>query len=163
MKTKIILVCIIAILGCMLFYSGCNNHFPDVGKVVTSDTIHISDTIVKIDTIRIEKPIAKKVYVSRIDTIFQRDTLTITVPIERKKYQSNEYKAVIEGYKASIISMSVYPKTYIIKDTIQITNTRTIIKPHKWAITAGGGLGYGFNKRIEPYIGINIGYIIFSK
>ncbi len=98
----------------------------------------------------------------RIDTIAIIDTISVTVPIEQKTYQSDDYYAIIEGYKASILSMSVYPKTYIIKDTIQINSIKTTKTSPRLAFSVGFGVGYTGTK-IEPYMGLHFGYILWSK
>lgn len=129
---------------------------------IKSDTIRISDTIVIRDTIRIVKPKPYYVQVVRTDTIARIDTLTVTIPIEQRTYKDEQYQAVIEGYKPRLVSMEVYNKTVRIHDTIRINNTITRTKPLRWAVSAGPGIGYG-PKGVEPYVGIQIGYVIWGK
>lgn len=127
-----------------------------------NDTIQMIDTVIIRDTIRIDKPTPYYVEVFRVDTIAQIDTLTVTVPIERKTYKNEDYEAIIEGYKPSLISMDIYKKTTLIRDTIQINNTITRYTPPRWAVSVGVGTGYG-PKGIQTYIGINVGYVIWSR
>lgn len=164
MKDKILCVLIGfvvgAIVGSLVTFRGCSS--ADHNHTVQSDTIRTSDTIIIRDTVRIKEPKPYYVEVVRTDTIAQIDTVTVTIPIERKTYQNEDYKAVIQGYKPDLISMDIYKKTTFIRDTIQINNTITKMKPPRWVISVGPGVGYG-PKGIEPYIGINAGFVLWSK
>lgn len=166
MKDRIFYYIFFIVLGigsgiafCTMFKGCSSSEYIDSTQ---SDTIRVSDTIVIRDTVRIDKPTPYYVEVVRIDTIAQIDTVTVTIPIERKTYQNEDYRAIIEGYKPSLISMDIYRKTTLIRDTIQINNTITRYKPPRWAVSVGPGVGYG-PKGIQPYIGINVGYVIWSK
>lgn len=150
------------IVASVVFFKGCDTPAPEVKETIVSDTIRTSDTIVMFDTIRIYEPIPYYVEVVRLDTVAQIETVAVTVPIEQKIYQNENYKAVIEGYKPSLLSMDIYQKTTLIHDTIQINNTITKYKPPRWAVSVGPGVGYS-PKGMQPYIGINVGYVIWSK
>ena len=45
--------------------------------------------------------------------------------------------------------------------TNEVTKTVTKVKKPKWVISVGGGIGY--NGKIEPYVGLNAGYVLWSK
>lgn len=149
-----------AVVGSLVTYRGCSS--VEHTQTVQSDTIRISDTIVVRDTIRLDKPKPYYVEVVRVDTVATIDTITVTVPIEQKTYKNEDYKAVIGGYKPSLIYMDIYRKTTTIRDTVQINNTITKYKPPRWSLSVGPGVGYG-PKGFEPYIGVNFGYVIWSK
>ena len=38
----------------------------------------------------------------------------VILPIERKEYKTAEYSAIIEGFRPSLVSMEVYPRTMVI-------------------------------------------------
>jgi hypothetical protein len=141
-------------------FKGCSS--PEYTNSTQSDTIRISDTIVIRDTIRIREPKPYYVEVVRTDTLVFKDTLKVPIPIEQKTYKTEDYKAVIEGYKPNLLSIDLYKKETLIRDTVKINNTITKLKPPRWVISVGPGIGYG-PKGVEPYIGINAGFVIWCK
>lgn len=165
MKQKLIYTSVVFLLGLLLILftgRGCNSSKQMVEQLVKTDTLRISDTLVIFDTLRIIQPKPYYVEVVRTDTLIHKDTLKIPIPIEQKTYQTDDYKAVIEGYKPSLIRMDLYKKETFIRDTITIKNSIVRTKSARWAVSIGAGIGYG-TKGIEPYIGINAGYVIWSK
>ena len=120
--------------------------------VVKTDSI----TITKIDTVRYDRPVP--VFVRSTDTLFIHDTILIR---EQKVYADSTYTAYVSGYQPNLDSIEVYPKTVTKIITNDITKTVTKVKKPKWAISVGGGVGY--NGKIEPYVGVNAGYVIWSK
>jgi len=80
----------------------------------------------------------------------------IEIPIERKEYVTEDYKAVVEGWRPSLVSMEVYPKT------TTITNTVTKVKTPRFSLVVGPGIGYD-GKNFKPYLGVTAGFVIFSK
>jgi hypothetical protein len=80
----------------------------------------------------------------------------VIIPITRNTYKTEDYTAVVEGYRPRLISMELYPKT------TTITNTITKIRSPRWALTVGPGVGYG-PKGVQPYIGITVGFVLWSR
>lgn len=82
------------------------------------------DTIVKIDTHVIEKPIVveKRVvdtmYCAVHDTTRINDTLYVALPREVKVYSGDDYYAEVSGYRPNLDYLEVYPKTTTITQTI---------------------------------------------
>ena len=149
-----------AIVVSIIFFQTCNNvGFPES---LQNDTIRISDTVITHDTVRVREPKPYYVEVVRTDTLIINDTVKVPIPIEQKTYKTEDYKAVIQGYKPTLLSMDLYKKETLIRDTIKINNTITKLKPPRWVISVGPGIGYG-PKGIEPYIGINAGVVLWSK
>lgn len=149
-----------AIVASVIFSRGCSNSaFPET---LQTDTIRVSDTLVICDTIRIKEPKPYYVEVVRTDTLVINDMVKVPIPIEQKTYQNEDYKAVIQGYKPTLLSMDLYKKETLIRDTTKISNMITKLKPVRWVISVGPGIGYG-PKGVEPYIGINAGFVIWSK
>lgn len=86
----------------------------------------------------------------------KRDSMAVEIPITQKRYESDDYRAYVSGYEASLDSIFVFPKTTVIRE-------RSYKQPSKLHIGIMGGYGYGFNsKQAEPYIGIGVTYSIFS-
>ena len=129
-----------------------------------------TETVVVYDTIPYYKPVLKdsviKKYITvklpvaepqdsvieREDSIVTQDSVKVQIPISQKVYQDSLYKAYISGYRAELDSIFIYQK----ETTITIKP-----KPKRWHI--GLGAGYGMTpKGLQPYVGVTIGYSIFS-
>lgn len=120
-----------------------------------------TDTLLIRDTIRIPPPEPQRIYVTRYDTIFvvYNDTLhiPIPIPIERKEYKTDQYFAVVQGYKPELITNEIFTETKIITNT-EIQKIK--IKPR---FGLGVGVGYGFNGSVfTPYIGVSLNYNIIT-
>lgn len=82
------------------------------------------DTIVKIDTHIVEKPVVVQTYIKDSllievrDTIRLMDTLYISLPREVKVYAGDEYYAEVSGYRPNLDYIEIYPKTTTITQTI---------------------------------------------
>lgn len=125
------------------------------------------DTVTKIDTVFVDKPVPKYITQTKLhtDTIIEYHTATDTLflpvqlPIIQKQYGNSNYSATISG-----VDINGYPKL----DNIEIyqkenfiTETKIITQKKKWNWGITGGVGMGYNpvtKKIEPQIGIVIGY-----
>ncbi len=158
MKTTLYLIAILALLTTS-FYFGYQYKGDRV--ITHTDTL----TITKIDTIRItqvkyiKEHIIDTIKVPIIsnsihtDTIRINDTLYIQLPISQRLYKGADYTAWVSGYRPKLDSIEVYQKT--------VTNTiNNYIKPSKWTVTAGIGVGVSRNG-LEPFIGVMAGYRIF--
>lgn len=144
-----------------------------------------ADTVIVRDTLRLEVPQAENKGVKRRDTVWLQirtqdttktengtnlptDTVkddtqprlepsgAITIPIEQKEYKTDDYKAVIEGWRPALVSMEVYPKV------TTITNTVTRLRSPRWGVTLGVGAGYDGSK-VVPHVGATVGYVLWSK
>lgn len=153
MKRDVIYVLVIAVLLALVF-----RRSPRSSNVVVRQT---SDTVVVRDTIR--DTVLRKVYseLIRYDTIhfaLPADTVFIhaPIPIERTAYSTEDYKAVIEGYKARLVEISVFPKTTIITNT----EARTVKKKPRFGL--GIQAGYGISNKPGPYLGVGIQYNLIT-
>jgi hypothetical protein len=116
------------------------------------------------DTIRDTVLVPKIKYIARIDTVLLRvpgDTIQVEVevPIERKTYQTEDYKAEIEGFRPSLVSMELY------RQTQAITQIRTVAVPDRkrWGVGIQAGYGVGLQGgqvKTFPYIGVGVSYDI---
>ena len=112
------------------------------------------DTVIVIDTIRDSVPVPARDTLIRYeklagDTIIRNDT--IYVPIVQKEYVTDNYHAWISGYKPSIDSIVVYPKT------VYVTKT---VPARRWGLGVSTGYGVG-RSGLSPYIGVGIYYRIW--
>lgn len=122
-----------------------------------------ADTVVRVDTIRDTGLVPVHVYHHRTDTVLLRvpgDTVfvAVEVPIERKVYVTDDYRAEIEGFRASLVSMEVYPRTKVITRP-EVRYERT--KP-RWGIGIQAGYGIPVNGKPAPYIGAGFQYNIVT-
>lgn len=119
------------------------------------------DTIVVRDTIREYYPqevVRTVVRAERVEVpIIVRDTIRevveVEIPIEEREYKSEEYYAVIGGYKPYLKSIEVYPRTSY------IATTETIKERKRWGVSLGVQGGYGITpKGWQPYAGVGISF-----
>lgn len=120
----------------------------------------ITDTILIRDTIRDTVPAYKYKYIVRSDTVFlpSADTLPpkeVVIPIEEIRYHTDDYLAIVEGFKASLKYIEVYKKTQYITQTKYVTQ--------KSRFSFGVQAGYGASKDgFSPFLGIGIQYNLFG-
>ncbi|CCZ05911.1 putative uncharacterized protein [Odoribacter sp. CAG:788] len=137
--------------------------------IVTLDTVYPpvpepqTDTVLKYDTVILHiKPVDD--ITSIVDTSgYTGDTMSqikpisgVILPITRRTYKTEDYMAVVEGYKARLVSIELYRKN------VTVTNTVVNTRPPRWALTLGPGVGYGPHG-IQPYIGATFGFVLWSK
>ena len=102
-----ILVCLL--VG-VLVWMRCNPHEPST-VYIKGDTVHIRDTVR--DTI--PKPV--KETLKRTDTVYlpilidtttdrtvEGDSIPVLIPITSKEYKTDDYRAVVSGYKRPLTS-----------------------------------------------------------
>jgi hypothetical protein len=134
------------------------------------------DTVIIRDTIRPEVPEPEVIRVVRYDTVrpqaepvgdvtpvavgitLTEDTVPpengVIIPITQSTYKTEDYTAIIEGYRPRLVSMELYRKT--------TTITNTVTRSPRWALTVGPGIGYGPNG-VQPYVGVSVGFVLWSK
>lgn len=148
-----ILVCLL--LG-VVVWMRCNPHEPQP-MYVTGDTVHIRDTVR--DTIL--KPVRETL--KRTDTVYlpilidtttdrtvEEDSIPVLIPITSKEYKTDDYRAVVSGYKPSLDSMELYRDNKII--------TLTPLQKKK---RFGLGLQAGYSYPGGWYVGAGISCNLF--
>lgn len=170
----IVLLAVGFILG-VLFFRGCGPNVTPLERTILCDTMIIRDTIrqpvpkpevitvVRFDTVRLQtKPVEDmKPAMTSVDLSEDtgpRVTLEndLIIPITRNIYKTEDYEAIIEGYRARLVHIELYPKT--------VTITKTVIRTRspRWVLTVGPGVGYGTNG-VRPYVGITAGFVLWSR
>lgn len=148
---------------------------------VRSDTVVVRDTVTvpipaprvmgtpRVDTIRLE---IKPADSTKLDTVTttpaKPDTSSgglrlqpdgsITVPIEQLEYRTDDYRAVVEGWRPRLVSMTVYPKTTIVTREV----TKTVTRRPWLAVSLGPSIGYN-GKTVAPAISATVGVVLWSK
>lgn len=148
-----ILVCLL--LG-MIVWMRCNPHDPST-VYIKGDTVHIRDTV------RATIPQPVKETPKRIDTVYlpilidtttdrtvESDSISVLIPITSKEYETDDYRAIVSGYKPSLDFMEVY------RDKEIITLSPLQKKKH-WGL----GLQTGYGYPSGWYFGIGISCNLF--
>ena len=156
---------LILILGCIFFALVISSHKR---CMEIKELRSRSDTIVRIDTIRVIQPVVRDSLVVRyvrvrvpvvrdnlrIDSVLVRDTALVELPITQKRYTDSTYTAWVSGLGPRLDSIHVYPRREVITTTIRP-------KPRRWGVGVHGGVGIT-PKGVQPYIGIGVSYNILS-
>jgi hypothetical protein len=137
--------------------------------VVISDTIRPPVPkpeiirVVRYDTVRLQAKPVEDVTPALTTVTLPEDTIPritpendVIIPIAQNTYKTEDYTAIVEGYRPRLVSIELYPKTTTITNTVTETNSP------RWALTVGPGVGYGPNG-VQPYIGITLGFVLWSK
>ena len=158
---NILYIIIISIILSILFnliYIKYNNIYNKNNNIDTVEIVKV-DTFIKKDTLFYPKPYPVKIEIK--DTIYlpidsvKTEGDSILLPRESKTYEDSTYRAVVSGYKPSLDTLMVFPKTY----TIEKTKTVTVTKKNHWNYGIGVGVGYGiFNRKFDMYAGFTVGY-----
>lgn len=141
------------------------------------------DTVVRIDTVIVDKPVVKDSIVTRYVTRYlpavkaeadtsvtlakevvshsnggmgySQDSVNVILPIEQRTYASDQYTAWVSGYEARLDSIALYTKEVVVEKKIYLDKKR-----RRWGCVVGAGVGTN-NKGVSPYVGITVGYVIF--
>lgn len=184
MSTKTILTLTIAAVVFLIGgVVGCQTHayfnpaeaVPLIGK---------SDTIIKRDTITVNIPYPVQVEPAGVVTVTPRkdsDTAQIAangpagistppkddkpvlkpsgdvdIPITKKTYSGPDFYAVVSGWRPSLDSLQVFPKT------VTVTNTQPVRQRSTLSITVGPTALYD-GKVIRGGVGITAGFTILAR
>lgn len=168
MKTfpKSVLSSILCIVGVLLLLRLCSRSPAVVKEVTKSDTV----TVVRIDTVVIEKP--KPVKVVEKEPVFIRvpvpgdttlksgDTVLVPVPISQYQFRDSLYSLDVSGFNVSVDRLEVYPRTMY--RTVNTTTVRTEKDNRRWGIGIQAGYGYNFGTgKLVPYVGVGIQYSLW--
>lgn len=140
----VLLLCFIS----FLFGKTCKK--KEIIHDIEIDTV--IDTIIQpvpqyiVDVGEVEIPFPMDAIVKK-DTI--KDTVYINIPIQRKTYQTDDYRAVISGYRPNLDTMTIYHKREIIYE-----------KSRRWGL--GITAGYGLSKDgFSPCLSMGVFYRIW--
>lgn len=178
--TKFLVYALVGVLLCLNVYQ-CHRgkQIPTLG--VYTDTLTVYDTIpvykpvprdsVVIRYITEKLPAVPKIQesvgnfgnsvpkptetVPKSTDLVKNDSIEVQIPITQTTYETDTYRAVISGYRASIDTLLFYQPT----KTIQVRE-----KPKRWSIGIQAGYGVTLTQtpQLAPYIGIGVSYNLFS-
>lgn len=177
-NNTLIWVCLFIIVVILsIFYIDRNYNVRDfINNVQKTDTIITTktDTLWK-DTTIIEKEFVPKTIVkTKTDTLFKANGDTIQLITESKRFDKTivsdkdtaDVQVYTSGINTSLDSLKMRFKTHkeIVTNTVEVTKyvkerKRLIDRFH---IQPQVGVGYGvFNKKIDAYVGVGIGFDIW--
>lgn len=159
MKRTIAILLMGAAIVALLLLKRCTEPPIVVREVVHSDTV----TVVRVDTVVVEKPVPVRVVEQRTDTLVvyrdRGDTVFVPVPIAQYSFRDSLYALDVSGYAVSIDRLELYPRT--IYRTINTTTERIIKDKKRWGIGIQAGYGYNFGaNKPGPYVGIGVQYCV---
>lgn len=158
--TEICIALLIALIICGLGHFIASHTAREPKVKIQRDTLYVHDTV----PVTVPEP----VYMAgRIDTCWlpavtpptspdlpaEKDTATVQVQvsIEKKVYETDDYRAVIEGYRANLVEMDIYRKT------AYVTEEKVVTKRKRWNFTVGPQVGYGMTPAGgQPYVGVGV-------
>lgn len=166
MTKKLLMACVgVAVVAFLLFLSVVlMRHYFKGQTEEWKDTVMVT----VVDTVTYDKPVARDSLVVRYvrvrlpvvrDTLHSiyTDTIQVDMPITQKRYEDSTYTAWVSGYEPSLDSIRVYAR----KNVVTI---REIIKepPNRFVVSFNVGYGLTPQNGLQPYIGIGVGYKLFS-
>lgn len=155
-------ICICIVISLIVFLLGCFTGSKYIDKPEVSE---VRDTVTIRDTVEKPVPVPEIIDNSRIDTCWLTkvvpdtsgvkaplpDSIPVEVPIETKVYETEDYKAVIEGYRANLLDIDIY------RQTQYITTEKTVTRQKRWNFTVGPQVGYGWTPAGgQPYVGVGV-------
>ena len=148
----------IAVAACMLvtFLIGRESGYA-LGYASALNEAHKADTVWVRDTITVDRPvekwhtIEKPIYFPVTDTMLVsiHDTTYIALERTRKGYSGDDYEAVVSGVDPVLESISVFPKTAYI--------TNTVVERRRWGFGVTAGPGVLYDGKIRGGVGIVAG------
>ena len=171
MKTSHILTVFFVVVATGLFLLG---YF--VGRAGTPEVVET----IKIDTVYYERPqpikvearpvtvrVPRLLFAERIGEVegatkvvkvaTGQDSVDLAVNIETLQYEDSTYRAQVSGPR-----IGQYGPQLDWVETYNRTVTQSVTKRHRFAVTAGAGIGLT-PKGIQPFFGVSAGVILWQK
>ena len=128
------------------------------------DTVRVT----VVDTVTYDKPVARDSLVVRYvrmrvpivhDTVHHIciDSADVNIPITQKQYCDSTYTAWVSGYEPSLDSIRVYAR----REVVTINKVKKE-PPNRFIVSLNVGYGFTPQNGLQPYIGIGVGYKLFS-
>ena len=122
-------------------------------EIIKTDTIRITDTIVRVQPICTIKRVTDTLLIHTTDTLMRE--VVVSLPREERVYEDSTFRAVVSGYRPSLDTMQVFNKHSVVKVTERII-------PPRWSLGLQGGFGIT-PKGIQPYLGVGATYRLDIK
>lgn len=83
-----------------------------------------------------------------------KDSVAVSIPISQRLYETDDYRAYVSGYKATLDSLFITSKSTVVR-------IRDPVKHKRFSV--GLQAGYGMTpKGFQPYVGIGVSVNLFS-
>ncbi len=149
--------------------------YSDTTFVTIFDTVEVERVVAR-DSVVVRYEVAKLAVVGedrsdrsdrndRKDSIsFSRghengnDSVEVVIPITQTHYQDSLYDMWVSGYRVSVDSMKLY-----VPKTCTVIETKTEVRYEKrkpWSLNVGVGYGMTGDGRMQPYVGVTVGWTI---
>ena len=161
---KWIVGCVLVCSLCLNVVLCCENGKGRIEGRMKTDTTRATE----VDTVPYVKPVARDSMVVRYVTEklpivhdivhpICIDSADVNIPITHKQYCDSTYTAWVSGYEPSLDSIRVYKKR-------EVVTVSKIIKepPNRFVVSLNVGYGITPQNGLQPYIGIGVGYKLFS-
>lgn len=159
------IVCFVLVCSlCLNWLLYCENGKWRIEGRIKTDTTRVT----VVDTVPYVKPLARDSVVVRYVTkklpiahdtvhLICIDSAGVNIPLTQKQYCDSTYTAWVSGYEASLDSIRVYKKR-------EVVTVNKIIKepPNRFVISLNIGYGLTPYNGLQPYIGVGVGYKLFS-
>lgn len=132
-----------------------------VEERVQKDTLVIRDTVTHYAPRYIERHTRDTITVTL--TEIRHDTVAVYLPRETKVYEDARYRAEVSGYQPSLDRIDIFAQTQVVtQNTAQVVRQKT-----RWGIGISAGYGVAINTAEQafkpaPYIGVGIQYNLVS-
>lgn len=139
-----------------LAMSRCGGEAEAAAVTVKADTVTVTDTVL------VEKPVEK--IRTKVRTVVRpmalaadtTDTVAVRVGMERKVYQTDDYRAVVSGYEASLDTLLLR------RELTRVTLTpATQGRGRRWGVSVTAGVALT-PAGVQPMIGIGVSYRLAS-
>lgn len=132
-----------------------------VEERVQRDTLVIRDTVTHYAPRYIERHTRDTITVTLTEV--RHDTVAVYLPRETKVYEDARYRAEVSGYQPSLDRIDIFTQSQIVtQSTAQVVRQKT-----RWSLGLSAGYGVAINTTEQtfkpaPYIGVGIQYNLVS-
>lgn len=161
---KWIVCCVLVCSFCLNVVLCCENGKGRIEGRIKTDTMRVT----VVDTVTYTLPVARDSVVVRYmtkklpsvhDTVHPIciDSADVNIPITQKQYCDSTYTAWVSGYEPSLDSIRVYKN----REVVTINKVKKE-PPNRFVISLNIGYGITPQNGLQPYLGIGVGYKLFS-
>ena len=128
-----------------------------VEERVQRDTLVIRDTVTHYAPRYIERHTRDTITVTLTEV--RHDTVAVYLPRETKVYEDTRYRAEVSGYQPSLDRIDIFTQTQVLTTDV----TQVVKRTTRWGLGISAGYGVAINVadqafRPAPYIGVGIQY-----
>lgn len=163
--TAVLLVCSLCLNWLLCCKNGKGRIKMDTTRVTVVDTVPYTKPVARdsvvVRYVRVkvaadgDKPNDASLSLSEPLLGEAKDSVSVDVPIMQKRYSDSTYTAWVSGYEAKLDSIRVYARREVV--TIKARD-----QPKRFVVSLNVGCGLTPQNGLQPYVGIGVGYKLFS-